>query len=66
MDFLSAMENACGRKAVYEMCPMQPGDVYQTDADTSLLEDYAGYHPSTDIHSGLSSYIKWFKQYYNL
>lgn len=38
MDFIKAIELACGHEAEKIFLPMQPGDVYQTNADTTLLQ----------------------------
>lgn len=66
MDFITAIEDACGRKAVKEFLPMQPGDVYQTYADTSVLQRDIGYKPSKDIREGVKETVRWFKVYYHL
>lgn len=47
MYFIAALEKALGREARKIMLPMQPGDVYQTYADTSKLEKDFGYKPCT-------------------
>ena len=40
---------------------MQQGDVPRTFADVDeLIKDYK-YTPSTDIKSGIQSFVKWFK-----
>ena len=44
MDFISELERALGRKAEKIMLPMQPGDVYQTYADTTKLPPSAQEH----------------------
>ena len=45
---------------------MQAGDVPKTFADVDeLIKDYK-YSPSTDISSGIDSFISWFKSYYKL
>ena len=41
--------------------PMQPGDVYQTNADTSKLEAEIGYKPSVTLHEGIGKFIEWYK-----
>ena len=47
-----------------ELVPMQPGDVYQTYADTdNLLKDF-GWKPTTSLKDGLSKFVKWYKEYY--
>lgn len=61
MDFISEMENAYGKKAEKIFLPMQPGDVYQTNADTSRLETEMGYKPHVSLHEGLSEFVKWYK-----
>lgn len=66
MDFIAAIEKACGKEAVKEYLPMQPGDVYQTNADTSALQRDMGYKPSKDIEEGVRETVEWFKRYYHL
>ena len=61
MDFISEIEQALGRPAQKLMLPMQPGDVYQTYADTSKLESVFGYKPSVTLHEGISRFIEWYK-----
>lgn len=60
MDFISEIENAMGVEAKKEFLPMQPGDVYQTNADTTRLETEVGYKPSRSLHYGIGEFIKWF------
>ena len=63
-NFITTIEQAMGKKAIKEMYPMQQGDVPRTFADVDeLIKDYE-YSPSTDIKSGIQSFVKWFK-YYN-
>ena len=47
-----------------EFLPMQPGDVYQTFADTADFEKDFGFKPTTTIKRGLSEFAKWYKIYY--
>ena len=64
MDFISELEIAYGKKALKEFLPMQPGDVYQTNADTSRLEEDMGYKPHWSLHEGILSFMKWYKCYF--
>jgi UDP-glucuronate 4-epimerase len=65
-DFISAIEDISGRKAVRQELPMQPGDVLTTWADTTLLNrDYA-YRPSTPLREGLGEFIKWYRNFYKV
>ena len=61
MDFISEIEDALGRKAEKIMLPMQPGDVYQTYADTSKLERDFGYRPGVTLHEGIGKFIEWYR-----
>ena len=64
IDFIEAVEKACGREAVKEFLPMQPGDVYQTNADTTRLERDMGYKPGMALDEGVRRFVEWFKVYY--
>jgi len=60
-DFITTIEEAIGKKAIKEMFPMQQGDVPRTFADVNqLIKDYE-YSPSTDIETGIGSFVSWFK-----
>ena len=61
MDFIAEIENAYGEPAKKEFLPMQPGDVYQTNADTAKLEAECGYKPHWSLHDGITEFMKWYK-----
>ncbi|MBD2809887.1 NAD-dependent epimerase [Xenorhabdus sp. Vera] len=64
MSYISALENNLGIKAIKNMLPMQPGDVYSTWADTEDLFKATGYKPCTDVSDGVEQFVQWYKQYY--
>jgi len=61
MDFIEEIEQAYGRKAEKVFLPMQPGDVYETYADTSKIEEELGYKPQTTLHEGVARFMEWYK-----
>ena len=61
MDFISEIEQATGRSAEKIFLPMQAGDVYQTNANTSRLEKEVGYKPHVRLHEGIAAFIEWYK-----
>jgi len=61
MDFIREIECACGREAKKVFLPMQPGDVYQTCADTSSLETAVGLKPGIRLHEGIDKFMAWFR-----
>ena len=63
---ISIIEDACGRRAVLDMQPMQPGDVPRTFADISETERDLGWQPTTPVEIGLPQFVSWFKDYHGL
>ena len=61
IDFITEIETALGRKAEKVMMPMQPGDVYMTNADTTRLETEIGYKPHVTLHEGITRFIEWYR-----
>lgn len=66
MDYIQCIERAIGREAKKEFLPMQPGDVYQTYADSSALAEATGFRPDTDLQAGIDRTVEWFKGYFGL
>jgi UDP-glucuronate 4-epimerase len=64
LDYLDALESALGRKAQRRYLPMQPGDVAATYADTSALQEWTGFEPSTSIDEGITRFVAWYRDYY--
>ncbi|RAR51149.1 NAD-dependent epimerase [Flavobacterium lacus] len=65
LDFIEAIEEATGKKAIKEMLPMQPGDVERTWADVDdLIEDF-DYTPNTPVDQGVKAFVAWYKEYYS-
>lgn len=46
-----------------ELVPMQPGDVPETYADTTPLEEDFGFRPSTPLREGLRRFAEWYAAY---
>ena len=65
MDFIEAIEAVVGIKSIRRYLPMQTGDVPATWADASLLKSLTGYQPRTDYKSGIASFVRWYREYYN-
>jgi UDP-glucuronate 4-epimerase len=62
--FISAIETACGKKAIENLLPMQAGDVPITFADIDNLIRDTNFKPSTNIEDGISEFVLWYKGYY--
>lgn len=66
MDFIKAIENTTGRKAICNFLPMQPGDVSRTWADIEELNNVIGNKPRTSIKDGVRNFVDWYVSYYNI
>ena len=66
MDFIVAIENCLEIKANKEFLPIQAGDVPATSANTRLLEEWINFKPNTSIEKGVSNFISWYKDFYNV
>jgi UDP-glucuronate 4-epimerase len=62
-DFMRLIQEKLGVEAKIANMPMQDTDVYKTYADVSALEALTGYHPQTDIATGLGQFLEWFRGY---
>ena len=64
LDFVDAIEESLGKKAIRNYMPMQMGDVPATWADAKLLQTLTGYQPQTDFRDGIARFVEWFRDYY--
>ena len=64
--FIAVLEQALGTKAIRDLQPMQPGDVPATAADTSALEAWVGFRPSTPIEVGVERFAAWYRDYFRV
>ncbi|HPR86016.1 MAG TPA: NAD-dependent epimerase/dehydratase family protein [Prolixibacteraceae bacterium] len=63
MDFISAIENATGKKAIKQFVDMQRGDVYKTFADTSRLQNDLNIKPQITVEEGISRFFDWYLEH---
>lgn len=64
--FLSLIEQACGKQAVIDEQPMQPGDVLETFADVEALSRAVDFQPSTPIERGVAEFVAWYRDYHKI
>lgn len=66
MKVVSLLEEACGRKAVIDFQPMQPGDVPATYADIGAISRDLGFAPTTSIETGVPNFVRWYRDYHGV
>ena len=60
-DFIATIARACGRDAILDPQPMQPGDVTATWADISAARRDLGFAPATPLATGIPAFVDWFR-----
>jgi len=66
MRMIGLIEAATGREAVKEFMPMQDGDVKDTYADISAIQQDLGFAPTTSIDQGVPRFVEWFRRYHGV
>jgi UDP-glucuronate 4-epimerase len=66
MDYIDALEKTLEKKAKINFLPLQLGDVSDTCANVDNLEKKFKYKPSTSVIEGVSKFIEWYKNYYQI
>lgn len=62
-DFIAVLENAIGKKAIYDFQPIQQGDVPSTSADVTESTHILGFTPKVSIDEGIPRFVAWYKNY---
>lgn len=63
-EFIEAIEDNLGKKAIKQLMPLQEGDVPATFADVKDLENDMGYKPNTTIQEGIKNFVSWYLEFY--
>ncbi|HEY7809931.1 MAG TPA: SDR family NAD(P)-dependent oxidoreductase [Allosphingosinicella sp.] len=63
---IALIEQACGRTAEKRLLAMQPGDVRDTFADISAIQNDLGFQPTTSINEGIPRFVEWYKAYHGI
>jgi len=64
MEYISALEMALGKKANKILLPLQAGDIPDTHADVTDLIEQFHYTPKTDVATGITNFVNWYRSYY--
>jgi UDP-glucuronate 4-epimerase len=60
---IDLIEAACGKPAIRDYQPMQPGDVPATFADLTAIQSDLGFAPVTRIEDGVPRFVAWYRDY---
>ena len=59
-EMLGTIEENLDKKSVRNTLPMQPGDVFKTNADITKAKSIIGYQPTTNFQNGIKKFVEWF------
>jgi UDP-glucuronate 4-epimerase len=65
-EYIACLEEALGRTANKVLLPLQRGDVPDTSADVSRLEQAVGYWPRTSVQEGVNRFVAWYREYHGV
>ena len=65
-DFIEIIEDVLQKKSIQNFLPLQKGDVTKTLANSSLLKDLTNFCPQTNYKDGVTRFIEWYREYYNI
>jgi UDP-glucuronate 4-epimerase len=60
---IDLIEAACGKPAIRDYQPIQPGDVTATYADLTAIKQDLGFTPTTSIDVGVPRFVDWYRSY---
>jgi UDP-glucuronate 4-epimerase len=66
MRFIEILEENLGKKADKNFLPLQAGDVPATYANVEDLVNDVNYKPEMPIETGISNFVKWYRDYYQI
>lgn len=66
IEYIKAIEKALGKEAIMDLLPLQPGDVPDTFADSTALENAVGYKPSVSVEDGVKQFVDWYRDFYKV
>jgi UDP-glucuronate 4-epimerase len=64
LEMVALLEELLGVAAQRELLPMQPGDVPATYADVSAMQRDFGWTPATDLRTGLTRFVAWWRGHF--
>ena len=64
LDYVKELENVLGKVAQKKFLDMQDGDIHKTHSNIDLLKVLTGFEPKTNLHEGISQFVRWYRSYY--
>ncbi len=66
MRMVALLEQAIGKTAIKDFQPMRAGDVKDTFADITAIQNDLGFQPATPIDIGIPQFVSWYRSYHGI
>lgn len=66
LEFVKEIESNIGQTTEKRYLPMQDGDVSDTWADITGLQDELMYMPKVSVKEGVANFVNWYKNFYEV
>ncbi len=63
-NYINEIEKNLKIRARINYLPLQPGDIFKTQADTKKLRNHFNYKSKTDYKKGVKKFVDWHNDYY--
>ena len=66
IEYLKNIEKNLNKKTKIKKLPLQKGDIIKTHSSINKLKKHTGYRSKTNIEEGISKFVEWFRDYYQI
>ena len=66
MKYVEILEKKIGKEAIKDFEPMRQGDIKETHASHTALEQLINYKPQVEIEDGIGKFVDWYRSYYKI
>lgn len=65
-EMVIVLETILKKKALFEHHPLQPGDIVDTQSDTSKLNRLIHFESTISLQVGLENFVRWYKTFHGI
>ena len=66
INYINLLEEVLKKKAVKNFLPLPVTDSVRTSSDNKSIEDFVNFKPKTSIKMGVTNFVNWYKDYFNI
>ena len=66
IDYINVIEGVLKKVATKKFLPLPVTDSNRTSSNNEMLEEFINFKPKTSIKIGVTNFVNWYKNYYNI